>query len=175
LFVADSLNHRILVFDLASGVTTFMPATNVLGQPDFSTGFVNDSTRGANRACGGGAAGSVNQCGLDIPGQTFLDAGTERLYVTDAFNNRIVVFDIANGIVDGMPAAHVFGQDDFFSNDINNDCRFVSSSSGPVNRCGLNFPFGFTGDPAQQRFFAVDTFNNRVLELSRVARALSFD
>jgi hypothetical protein len=35
LFVADSGNSRVLVFDLSHGITNDTPAANVLGQPDF--------------------------------------------------------------------------------------------------------------------------------------------
>jgi DNA-binding beta-propeller fold protein YncE len=35
LFVADSVNDRVLVFNLSGGITNDMPASYVLGQPDF--------------------------------------------------------------------------------------------------------------------------------------------
>src|SRR4051812_5668815 len=41
LFVADSLNFRVLVFDLSLGVVDGMPAIHVLGQPDFTTSVSN--------------------------------------------------------------------------------------------------------------------------------------
>ncbi len=35
LFVAEKLNHRVLIVDVRKGVETYMPAMAVLGQPDF--------------------------------------------------------------------------------------------------------------------------------------------
>jgi sugar lactone lactonase YvrE len=97
LFVADSLSHRVLVFD-ATALADGEPAVNVIGQPDFVTG-ANDLN----------AKGFLFLFGLDY------DVAGERLFAGDFFNNRVLVFDAAS-VADNEDAVHVLGQADFTSN-----------------------------------------------------------
>jgi sugar lactone lactonase YvrE len=96
LFVSDQLANRILVFDLENGITNGMPASNVLEQDNFSDD-----------------AAGTSQTTLSSPyGLAYDDSGNQ-LFVDDTNNDRIMVFNLSNGITDGMPASGVLGQVDF--------------------------------------------------------------
>jgi DNA-binding beta-propeller fold protein YncE len=109
----------------------------------------------------------VNECGFDIPLETFFDRVARRLYVTDSNNDRLLVFDLGGGVTNGMPAAHVFGQTTFLTNAANQGCNILAAGSGFTNRCGVDSPFGIAGDAESQRFFLADSLNNRILQFSR--------
>jgi len=74
LYVADNANHRILVFD-TSNISNGMNAVGVLGQPSFI----------AN-------ASSLTQLGLRNPSFDLYDTNSAQLFVTDAGNNRVVIY-----------------------------------------------------------------------------------
>ncbi|HET9870264.1 MAG TPA: hypothetical protein VFR02_07205, partial [bacterium] len=76
LFVADGGNDRVLVFNSAP-VTSGTPAGNVLGQPNFTSNSSNE----------GGCTGSST---LDVPAGVYYDGS--RLFVSDNYNNRTLVF-----------------------------------------------------------------------------------
>jgi 6-phosphogluconolactonase (cycloisomerase 2 family) len=94
LFVSDTGNHRVVVYDLTS-ITDGENAVNVLGQGDFTSG---SSGTAANR--------------LYNPRDLCIDKAANRLYVADITNQRVVVFDIAS-ITDGENAVNVLGQTNF--------------------------------------------------------------
>jgi DNA-binding beta-propeller fold protein YncE len=96
LFVAESANNRVLVFDVTA-VSTGEPAVNVLGQDDFVS-----------------SAASVNTTDFSQPRGVTYDGSTNRLYVGASNHNRIMVFDVAT-ITDGEAAINVLGQPTFFS------------------------------------------------------------
>ncbi len=50
---------------------------------------------------------------LNGPSSVFYDASREWLYVSDKNNNRVLVYDLSDGIVNGEAAAHVLGQSIF--------------------------------------------------------------
>lgn len=87
LFVADSYNFRVLMFNVAPGtISSGENASFVVGAPDFSTDTL----------------GITTQSGLDlsdgteiylIPSGLFYDPGSSRLFVGDTKNNRIMIFD----------------------------------------------------------------------------------
>ena len=91
LFVADSGNNRVLVFDLdASNHITDYTADYVLGQSSFS-----------------GTSSATTQSGLSSPkGLAYYN---NKLYVSDNLNNRVVVYDVAS-ISNGENAVSVLGQ-----------------------------------------------------------------
>ena len=92
LFVSDGQNNRVLVYDAAS-LTIGAAAHTVLGQPGF------DRT-----AAGGGAAG------FHDPGHLAYDLEHDRLFVVDAKNRRVMVFDVEpSELSNGMAAAFVLG------------------------------------------------------------------
>src|SRR5439155_248187 len=74
LFAADPDNQRVLVWDLAAGITNGMAAKYVLGQATFTT-----NTR--NLACGGASSGTPSACGMAFPSGLEYDATNQRLWV----------------------------------------------------------------------------------------------
>jgi sugar lactone lactonase YvrE len=96
LFVADRLNHRVLIWDTFP-TQNGAPATRVLGQPTMTT-------VGAN---GGAGVFTISPTGLNLP--TGLALSGKSLWVADTENNRVVRYDSvfttpAVGAVIGQPA-----------------------------------------------------------------------
>jgi len=98
MWVPDAFNHRVLEF--VPPFTTNMQASLVLGQVDFVHGSANQ----------GGA--SPTSATLSFPHQVAFDSNGN-LFVTDAGNNRTVVF--TPPFSNGMNASMVLGQADFTS------------------------------------------------------------
>ncbi len=100
LFVPDSPNNRVLVFDIRPDVLTNDPrAVDVIGQPDFES-----------RDPG------IGPSGLRGPGSVAYDPVFERLFVSDAGNNRILIFDADPDNPEALEnAVAVMGQPDFMS------------------------------------------------------------
>jgi sugar lactone lactonase YvrE/plastocyanin len=104
LFVAEgnsssqTAGNRVMVFNLADGIVDGEPAINVLGQPDFFT-----------------TAPRTTIDGLEYPQDVHYDAIRGLLWVADSGNNRVVAYNIADGIIDGEAAVTVLGQPDFIS------------------------------------------------------------
>jgi len=96
LYVADTLNHRVLVYDVAS-ITNGEDAINVLGQATFTA---LDSTPSINR--------------MSQPFDVTMGQDGTKLFVSFASNARILIFDVT-AITDGENAINVLGQDDFIS------------------------------------------------------------
>ncbi|MFH0821055.1 MAG: hypothetical protein V1908_04760, partial [Candidatus Peregrinibacteria bacterium] len=96
LFVADSENNRVLVFNLTDGITNGEAAMNVLGASSFTS-------------WGGG----ITQSKFYLTGLTY-DGVSGRLFVADNIGARVLVFDVAS-ITDGENAVNVLGQIDFTS------------------------------------------------------------
>jgi DNA-binding beta-propeller fold protein YncE len=94
LYVADSGNNRVLVFDVAS-ITNGENAVYVIGQSGYTT------------ATSGGGASSLNH-----PSGLALDSSGHRLFVSDQSNSRVLVYD-TGALANGMAASYVLGQPDF--------------------------------------------------------------
>ncbi len=117
LFVADTENHRVLVYDDYGSAQL---ASDVIGQPDFEANDVNRGggwyTRGADT--------------LALPEGLFVDGGD--LYVADRENNRVLVFfdvDTTDDVAD-----LVFGQADFATDAAPSIAPATSSNRGlPLN------------------------------------------
>ena len=134
LFVDDSQNNRILVYDLSGGITDGMNASHVLGQANFSSN--------------GGGASQVSLQGL---GGLYYDQASKILFVADSGNSRVVTYDLSGGITDGMNASHVLGQADFSGNGCN------------VTQDGMCDPADVFYDSTLYKLFVADSGNNRVL------------
>lgn len=93
LYVADSSNHRVLIWNTIPTVNR-QPADLVLGQGDMVSGTVN---RGS----------TVNADTLNSPAAIFSDVSG--LYVSDSSNHRVLRWDSAPA-VDGQAADFVLGQ-----------------------------------------------------------------
>ncbi|WP_428098300.1 hypothetical protein [Candidatus Rariloculus sp.] len=100
LFVPDGPNNRVLVFDIRPDVLTNDPrAVAVIGQPDFES-----------RDPG------IGPSGLTGPASVAYDPVFERLFVSDARNNRVLIFDADPDNPDAFASAvAVMGQPDFMS------------------------------------------------------------
>lgn len=96
LWVADNLNHRVLMF---IGASTFIgPPDRVFGQPDFTT-----TTSG------------TTPTKMNGPTAVFVDAA-DHLWVADSTNHRVLRFDNVSSLASGAAASAVFGQPDFTTN-----------------------------------------------------------
>lgn len=95
LWVADSGNWRVLMYENASSLPSGSAADLVLGQPDFET--LN----------GGNSASRMNS-----PQQAFVDSN-DNLWVVDRENNRVLKFAGASTLANGASATVVLGQVDF--------------------------------------------------------------
>ncbi len=137
LFVADTSNNRVLVYDLSGGITNGMNATYVLGQPGFSTNDAN-----------------TTQDGMSFPLGLAYDATNNRLFVSDNFNARVLVYDLGSGISNGMNAAHVLGQADFTS---------VADGCSANTQDTMCAPMALTFDATDQLLFVADPYMQRVL------------
>ena len=98
LFVADTGNNRIMVFDV-SLIDNGESATNVLGQITFTE---NDP--------------GTTDSELNNPVGLVYDSDNDQLFVADTGNNRIMVFDVSL-IDNGESATNVLGQTIFTEND----------------------------------------------------------
>jgi len=134
LFLAEEDNNRVMVFDLSSGITDGMNASNVLGQAIFTSSTV-----------------ATTQAGMSKPRGVVFDSDNNYLYVDDFTNNRILVFDLSGGITDGMDASYVLGQEDFVTATAGTD---VDSLSGPI---------GLEIDTENSRLYVGENTNDRVL------------
>jgi DNA-binding beta-propeller fold protein YncE len=95
VFVADTLNNRVLRFASRQELTNGTAPEGVLGQPDFE-----------------GFSPSLGAQGMSIPAALELDADG-RLWVADTGNNRVLRFDNAVSKPNGAPAEGVLGQPTF--------------------------------------------------------------
>lgn len=134
LYVADTSNHRVLVF--SSPRTTDTDADDVFGQADLFSASAN---------AGGLSARSLNApAGLAIDQSVF----PPRLYIADGSNHRILVYENPRG--SDTVADAVIGQVNFTSNSAGSG---VSKVSGPQ---------GLAVDP-QGNVYVADFNNSRVL------------
>ena len=132
LWVADTVNHRLLRFDNAAGKANGANADGVLGQPDFTS--IN---------------GATTQARMYGPVSVAVDSAG-RLWVVDAYNNRVLRFDNAAGKANGANAEGVLGQTDF------------TSSNEATTQLGMSHPSGVAVDDAV-RVWVADYGNSRVL------------
>jgi Concanavalin A-like lectin/glucanases superfamily len=145
LFVGETNNNRVLVFDVSStafascGVSSACNAAHVLGQADFVSGTAN---RGGSTA----ANTLSNAAGVAY------DPADSRLFVSDYANNRVLEYDVGGGITDGMNATHVLGQTDFTSN------------GASETQSTMFHPLLLAWDSANRRLFITENGLNRITE-----------
>jgi len=98
LWVVDALNDRLLMFPDASTATSGEPATLVLGQPNMtSTGAATSATN------------------LQTVSGVYGDP-IGNIYVSDAGNQRVLVFVDAASLSNDAAASYVLGQNSFTTN-----------------------------------------------------------
>ncbi|HEY4031635.1 MAG TPA: NHL repeat-containing protein [Caulobacteraceae bacterium] len=136
LFIIDRKNNRIMVWDVEPSRLTATPlAMAVLGQQDFNSGKP-----------GSGPAG------LSRPSGIVYDKKNDRLFVTDAGNNRVVVYDVRPGqLKTGMAATAVIGQPDF------------TTKEAGLSATQLSRPARIEYEDKFQRLFVTDTGNRRMM------------
>jgi DNA-binding beta-propeller fold protein YncE len=140
LFVNDTYNNRVMVWDLSSGVTDGMDAMAELGQADWGQSSGNRGT-------------GVDANTLSYNwGNTAYDKTHNWLYVTDDANNRVVIYDLSDGITNGMDAAYVLGQ-----------TAMDDTSTYSTTQNSFKDPYSLTYDNQHQRLFVGDYNNNRVM------------
>ena len=107
LYVADTLNHRILCFKDARLIAPNLHADMVIGQPDFGTGLCNYPS---------GDSSKPTQSSLCGPAGLAVDA-QGNLYVADAGNGRVLRFPSPFSYTGSGPenADLVIGQQNFTS------------------------------------------------------------
>ena len=139
LFVGDTSNNRILVFELTNSNTLLDHIPDfVIGQPSIAV-----STLGTTNSI------------LSAPRALLYDPVYDQLIVADSNNNRILFFDTSS-ISNGMPASFVLGQTDF------------TSGTGGTSATKFSAPAGLALKPAtmfgnNRTLYVSDRGNNRVL------------
>lgn len=138
LWVADSPFHRVLMFEAAVYRSDQPTADKVLGQPDFTT-----------------SANGTTASKMYYPYGIWLDA-SDRLWVADQGNNRILRFDTVSAKSNGSNANGVLGQSDF-----------TTSASG-LSSSKMSSPQSVTLSSSGV-LYVTDTSNNRVLVFQNAA------
>jgi DNA-binding beta-propeller fold protein YncE len=137
LYVADSGNNRVVVYDLSGGITDGMAASHVLGQNNLSSKTLDLTPTASN---------------ISSPYGITIDTDQNLLHVANTSSfHRVSVFNIAS-LSDGEAAVFVLGQSSF------------GGSSAASGEEGLNYPKDIAYDPQNERLFVVDSGNSRVLE-----------
>jgi uncharacterized protein (TIGR03437 family) len=157
LFVADTQNHRILIWN-SIPTQNRQPADVVLGQANFNVAFQPDLTKGNTDAH---ANTLLNPVSVSSDGV--------RLYVSDLGNNRVLIW---NSIPTTNQAAAdiVVGQKDLDTG-ISNDAADLCPSTGTDTngnptypmRCGKTMDFPRFALSDGTRLFIADGGNDRVL------------
>jgi len=160
LYLADTGNHRVLVWnDFATAAAGGDPSF-VLGQPDFNSGLPNR---------GGAVANNT------LSGPRGIAASPVRLVVADSDNHRVLVWQPPPA-VDGAPATEVIGQIDFTTN-VANHSPSTGGNCPATDTCPvlnnarprdvtLHRPGAALMDGDQ--LWVSDTCNNRVLRYTAV-------
>src|SRR5260221_542995 len=132
----------ILFFNFVSPVSAYymgMPASVVIGQPDFTSSSSNQ----------GSSIPAANTLSSVIVG---IDTDGTRLYVSDASNNRVLIYNHLP-TTNNASADIVLGQVDMTHN--------TANQGGTASASTLNAPRGLFANNG--KLFVVDLSNNRVL------------
>jgi sugar lactone lactonase YvrE len=124
VFVADSVNNRVLRFASLAFLSNGTAAEAVLGQPNFTSRAVN-----------------ITRAGMYTPNGVVIDSAG-RLWVADSYNHRVLRFDSAATKANGADADVVLGQPDF-----------VTGSSA-TTQSGMRTPSGVAVDSAGRLWVA---------------------
>lgn len=179
LYVADSLNNRILVYFDAAHKPADAPADRVLGQRDFHATASNAVPRWGRGAYTCPAPGPASPCSLNSPMELSFTVHGD-LLVPDLDNHRVLLWPAASlarlrsrSCVPScaLPAGRVWGQYGSFLTAASNNpiippgaparCTPITVSS-PASPCTLSQPWSALVDP-QGTLLVADTANNRVL------------
>lgn len=129
LFVSDTGNNRIVVYDLTT-ISNGEDAVKVLGQSSFTT-----------------ATAATTASGLSGPRQLGYKGGSQQyLGVGDATNNRVLIYNVT-AITNGEDAVNVLGQSGF------------TTSTAATTAGGLSGPDGVFLDSNDRMFVSDSTNN----------------
>lgn len=142
LWVADSGNHRVLLFEAASHRSTFAFADRVYGQLSFITGSAN---RGL----------PVSRGGMSNPAAVWVDFN-DNLWVADHGNNRVLRFATITNKFSGSDADGVLGQ-----------ALFTTSAAG-AGSSGLQAPCGIAVSSGGELFVSCSS-SHRILRFNNAA------
>ncbi|MBV9506806.1 MAG: hypothetical protein JO323_17570 [Acidobacteriia bacterium] len=155
LYVADSLNNRVMVMPLSG--TTVGAATAVLGQARLDTGSPNYIDGREFQFASGDAGIAVDY-----------SSGTPHLYIADPSNHRVLGFNDLRTAAANVKADIVIGQPDLQTA----ICNYSASSPGKggnrssPNQSSLCGPVGIAVD-SQGNLYVADTGNGRVLRFPK--------
>ena len=141
LWVADTLNNRVLEYPSASLSSSGPAASLVVGQAAFAPANANEGS-------------TVNSAGLFEPTSVAFDS-SGNLWVADTLNNRILEYPSASLSSSGPSATLVVGQSVLTSGSAN-------GGSSYVNAAGLYTPISLAFNSGN--LWVSDMLNNRVLE-----------
>jgi hypothetical protein len=150
LVVSDTYNNRVLIWN-SIPTANFAPADVVLGQGDFTHREANDDLQS-------GAAGT-NPTARTLNYPYFLDSNGVQLFLADAFNNRVLIWD-SMPTANFAPANRVLGQGDFTHGNPNDDLQTGAAGTSPTART-LFWPSGVY--LYGTKLFVADSRNNRAL------------
>jgi DNA-binding beta-propeller fold protein YncE len=145
LFVAQSGNHRVTVYNVTSTISNGQAAVNILGQPTFAS-----------------TTATTTQAGINNPQGLAYDSTNKRLFVVQSANSRVSVFNVTS-ITDGQNAVDLLGQYDGTNLTDPQPLYTKAGVNDSPNRYGFNSPNGILLDAIHHRFFVADRSNNRVL------------
>ena len=148
LIVADTFNHRVLIWNTVPDAGTLAEADIVVGQRNMGTCVENDDD-------GDGTSGAATNGTMYFPKSVWSDG--ERLLVADTNNHRILVWDTFPSAddPDSLRATHVIGQESFSGASRNRAADTPDANS-------LYFPASVDVSEAGEMAVA-DTNNHRVL------------
>jgi len=158
LYIADSGNNRVLIFDGLAGATSLPAAVRVAGQTDFIYGAAN-LLEGREFAAStvSWTYGSATKRTSVTP-FVALDKQNNYVYISDPGNHRVLAFADYRKLDGTQYADFVIGQADASSNLVN----APSNKSTTPGNTGLNTPTGLAVDSAGNLWVA-DSGNGRVL------------
>ena len=150
LFVADTLNNRILIWSELP-TTNNEPADYVLGQGDvFNTNTANK--------------GGISANSLYMPYSVYSDGS--RVYVVDIGNNRVLIYDGVPGEAGwDSTADYVLGQGGVFNTN--------TANKGGISANSLYMPYSVYSDGT--RVYVADNSNHRVLIYNGVPGEAGWD
>lgn len=144
LFIADTDNNRVLVFDdvTSTALRQGIAPSHVLGQPNFTTSLMT----------------SASSQSLAHPRGLAMDR-RGRLYVADTDHNRVVVFETQNGLIDRQEAVVAFGQDNLTSGAAGSRLDQMRAPRAVAHDGNHTLAVADTGNNAVL-LFDTDTFDN---------------
>ena len=136
LYVADTTNNRVMVFNVATGtIANGENASYLLGQTAW------------NGLSSGSTASTMNG-----PYGVAYDPNSSRLFVGESGNDRVTVFNVSPTLIaNGMNASFVIGQPN------------LSGSGKNTAQNGLGTVWGIAYDPATTHLFVGDDSNDRIM------------